>query len=32
MRVAFVEPPERMKLVPELLASLLGSYVRTAKL
>jgi aspartate aminotransferase len=32
MRVAFVEPPERMKLVPELLASLLGSYVRAARL
>ncbi len=27
MRVAYVETPERMSLVPDLLVSLLGSYV-----
>ena len=27
MRIAYVETPERMALVPDLLASLLGSYV-----
>jgi len=28
MRIAYVEPPDRMAMVPELLAQLLGSYVR----
>lgn len=28
MRIAYVEPPDRMAMVPDLLASLLGSYVR----
>jgi aspartate aminotransferase len=28
MRIAYVETPERMAIVPDLLASLLGSYVR----
>jgi hypothetical protein len=27
MRIAYVEPPERMALVPDLLAALLGSWV-----
>jgi hypothetical protein len=30
MRIAYVEPPERMALVPDLLASLLESYVKRA--
>jgi aspartate aminotransferase len=29
MRIAFVEPPERMAMVPELLAKLLGHYERS---
>jgi len=29
MRIAYVETPERMAMVPDLLASLLGSYCRT---
>jgi aspartate aminotransferase len=28
MRIAYVEPPDRMAMVPDLLAQLLGSYVR----
>jgi aspartate aminotransferase len=30
MRIAYVEPPKRMKLVPELLAGLLEQYLKKA--